>query len=83
MTINSQQTWDDCHGDLRAADRSIDRQLVENRSFMTCNIVLGLLGGAVGVAAVVVVRSGEAFFLLSGTKVPAEVVVEAEWSLER
>jgi len=44
---------------------------------MTCNIVLGLLGGAVGVAAVVVVvRSGEAFFLLSGTKVPAEVVVE-------
>jgi hypothetical protein len=66
----------DHHGHLRVADRSIDRQLVENRSFMTCNIVLGLLGGAVGVAVVVVVRSGEAFFLLSGTKVPAEVVVE-------
>jgi hypothetical protein len=46
---------------------------------MTCNIVLGFcvlgeLGGAVGVA--VVVRSGEALFLLSGTKVLAEVVVE-------
>jgi hypothetical protein len=36
----------------------------------------GLLGGAVGVAVFVVIRSAEVFFLLSGTKVPAEVVVE-------
>jgi hypothetical protein len=75
VTINSRQTWDDHLGDLRVADKSIDQQLVENRSFMTCNIVLGSLGGAVGVAVVVVVRSGEAFFLLSGTNVPAEVAL--------
>ncbi len=41
MTSNSRQTRDDRHGDLRVADRSIDRQLVENRSFTTCTIVLG------------------------------------------